>query len=181
MPTLLNAVVFLPLAGALLAVLVPRDEVRQHKALALAFSLVTFAASLGLWAGFDPSRAAPEFQFVTRVPWIASAGTPENAAWIVRHDAVEVLRQMVARDVYLVPTVTVFRNYGAPVDGCVDNVRRFHAMGGKVALGNDYGGGPGEFEQPRVAGRVDHSGEEKGVVGTLVQGVKQQVRLRCRR
>src|SRR5512143_2751432 len=74
MSTLLNVVVFLPLAGALLAVLVPRDEVRQHKALALAFSLVTFAASLGLWAGFDPSRAAPEFQFVTRVPWIASAG-----------------------------------------------------------------------------------------------------------
>ncbi len=74
MPTLLNVVVFLPLAGALLAVLLPRDEVRQHKALAFAVSLATFAASLWLWAGFDLSRGAPEFQFVTLVPWIASAG-----------------------------------------------------------------------------------------------------------
>jgi NADH-quinone oxidoreductase subunit M len=74
MPTLLNVVVFLPLAGALLAVLLPRDEVGQHKALAFAVSLATFAASLWLWAGFDLSRGAPEFQFVTLVPWIASAG-----------------------------------------------------------------------------------------------------------
>ncbi|HZY02194.1 MAG TPA: Fe-S-binding domain-containing protein, partial [Anaeromyxobacteraceae bacterium] len=74
MPTLLNVVVFLPLAGALLAVVVPRDEVRQHKALALTVSLATFAASLWLWAGFDASRGAPEFQFETQVPWIASVG-----------------------------------------------------------------------------------------------------------
>ncbi len=53
---------------------------------------------------------------------------------------------MVEKNVYLVPTFTVFRNYGANVDGCVDNVRRFHELGGRVALGNDYGGGPGEFE-----------------------------------
>src|SRR5574342_21717 len=52
MPTLLNVVIFLPLAGALLAVLVPRDEVRQHKVLALTVSLLTFGASLFLWAGF---------------------------------------------------------------------------------------------------------------------------------
>jgi NADH-quinone oxidoreductase subunit M len=74
MPTLLNVVVFLPLAGALLAALLPRDEVRQHKALAFAVSLATFAASLWLWMGFDLSRGAPEFQFVTQAPWIASAG-----------------------------------------------------------------------------------------------------------
>ncbi len=66
----------------------------------------------------------------------------------VPYDAVPdaVLRQMVDQGVYLVPTFTVFRNYGANVDGCADNVRRFVALGGKVALGNDYGGGPGEFE-----------------------------------
>jgi NADH-quinone oxidoreductase subunit M len=74
MPTLLNVVIFLPLAGALLAVLVPRDEVRQHKVLALCVSLLTFGASLFLWAGFDLSRNAPEFQFLTQVPWIASVG-----------------------------------------------------------------------------------------------------------
>src|SRR5574342_862278 len=74
MSALLNVVIFLPLAGALLAVLVPRDEARQHKVLALCVSLLTFAASLFLWAGFEPSRSAPEFQFLTQVPWIASVG-----------------------------------------------------------------------------------------------------------
>ncbi|HZY04845.1 MAG TPA: NADH-quinone oxidoreductase subunit M [Anaeromyxobacteraceae bacterium] len=74
MSTLLNVVIFLPLAGALLAVLVPRDEARQHKVLALCVSLLTFAASLFLWAGFETSRSAPEFQFLTQVPWIASVG-----------------------------------------------------------------------------------------------------------
>ncbi len=64
------------------------------------------------------------------------------------YDAISdaVLRRMVDGKVALVPTFTVFRTYGAPVDGCVDNVRRFHEIGGLVALGNDYGGGPGEFE-----------------------------------
>jgi imidazolonepropionase-like amidohydrolase len=56
------------------------------------------------------------------------------------------LQEMVDRGVYVIPTFTVFRNYGAPMDGCVDNLRRIVALGGMVALGNDYGGGPGEFE-----------------------------------
>ncbi len=53
---------------------------------------------------------------------------------------------MVDGGVYLVPTFTVFRNYGAPVSGCVNNVRQFAEAAGQVALGNDYGGGPGDFE-----------------------------------
>jgi imidazolonepropionase-like amidohydrolase len=58
----------------------------------------------------------------------------------------EALKQMVARGLYLVPTFTVFRNYGAPVAACAENLRQFVELGGQVALGNDYGGGPGEFE-----------------------------------
>ncbi len=58
----------------------------------------------------------------------------------------EVIEQMIAQNTYLVPTFTVFRNYGAPIAACVDNLRRFVAAGGNVALGNDYGGGPGKFE-----------------------------------
>jgi imidazolonepropionase-like amidohydrolase len=56
------------------------------------------------------------------------------------------LEQMVRQDVYLVPTFTVFRNYGAPMSGCVSNLRLFTRLGGHAALGNDYGGGPGDFE-----------------------------------
>ncbi len=58
----------------------------------------------------------------------------------------DVLQRMVAKGIYLVPTFTVFRNYGAPVQTCVENLRRFVEQGGQVALGNDYGGGPGQFE-----------------------------------
>jgi imidazolonepropionase-like amidohydrolase len=56
------------------------------------------------------------------------------------------LKQMVQQGVYLTPTFTVYRNYGAPVAGCVANLRQFVRLGGKVALGNDFGGGPGDFE-----------------------------------
>ena len=69
----------------------------------------------------------------------------------IAHDAydvipADVLQRMVAQGIYLVPTFTVFRNYGAPVSTCVENLRRFVELGGQVALGNDYGGGPGQFE-----------------------------------
>jgi NADH-quinone oxidoreductase subunit M len=74
MATLLNVVLFLPLLGALVAAILPRGEGSQHKAWAFVVSLVTFFASLGLWFGFDPSRAAPEFQFETSLPWISSLG-----------------------------------------------------------------------------------------------------------
>jgi len=71
---LLTLVLFLPLAGAVAAAFFPAAEARQHRALALAVSTITFLASIGLWTGFNPTAAAPEFQFETNVPWIASLG-----------------------------------------------------------------------------------------------------------
>ncbi len=56
------------------------------------------------------------------------------------------LQQMVRQGVYLTPTFTVLRNYGVPAGTLQDNLRTFIGLGGKVALGNDYGGGPGDFE-----------------------------------
>jgi len=56
------------------------------------------------------------------------------------------LQQMVQQGIYLTPTFTVFRNYGAPVETMRENLRQFVELGGQVALGNDYGGGPGVFE-----------------------------------
>ncbi len=71
---LLGVVTFLPLAGALLAALLPRGEARQHRALALAVTLATFLLSLLLWFGFDAGPAAPEFQFEARHPWMPGLG-----------------------------------------------------------------------------------------------------------
>jgi len=56
------------------------------------------------------------------------------------------LEQMVRQGVYLIPTFTVLRNYGAPIDVCVANLEWFTRLGGNVALGNDYAGGLGDFE-----------------------------------
>ena len=72
---MLSLTVFLPLAGALALLLVPnRDGTRDGvvRWAALAVSLVTFAATLALWAGFNASSA--EFQFVERAAWIPAFG-----------------------------------------------------------------------------------------------------------
>lgn len=53
---------------------------------------------------------------------------------------------MVSKNIYMTPTFTVLRNYGASIDTCVENLRSFLKHGGQVALGNDYGGGPNQFE-----------------------------------
>jgi NADH-quinone oxidoreductase subunit M len=71
---LLSVVTFLPLLGTALLVLIPRDEARLQKAVALLTSLATFLVSLLLWTGFDPSRGAPEFQFDESFQWIPSVG-----------------------------------------------------------------------------------------------------------
>src|SRR5687768_14268640 len=64
-----------PLAGAILLLLVGNADGRRNglvRWLALAFSLVSFAVTVGLWIWFDPASA--DFQFVERVPWIPAFG-----------------------------------------------------------------------------------------------------------
>jgi NADH-quinone oxidoreductase subunit M len=74
---LLSLIVFLPLAGALLVLLAGgsgdrRDREPLVRTLALAVSLVTFAATLYLWWRFDPANAG--FQFEERHAWIPAFG-----------------------------------------------------------------------------------------------------------
>ncbi len=67
---LLDAVLWLPLAGFILVLLVPRERVRAIRQLALGISIATFALSLALLAGFDRGSAA--FQYESNLPWIPS-------------------------------------------------------------------------------------------------------------
>jgi imidazolonepropionase-like amidohydrolase len=78
---------------------------------------------------------------------VAEAGVDDVAH--VAYDPVPdaVLETMVTRKIMLLPTFTIYRNYNAPVSVCIDNLRRHVNRGGSVALGNDYGGGPGSFEE----------------------------------
>ncbi len=70
---LLSIVIWLPVVGALLLLLVGNRDGRRDglvRNLTLGTSIVTFAASIVLWTGFDASATGPEFQFVERFTWI---------------------------------------------------------------------------------------------------------------
>ncbi len=72
---LLSTTVALPIAGALLLLLMPNRDGSRDGAirwLALTISLLLFAVTLVIWAGFDPT--SPEFQFVERYDWIPAFG-----------------------------------------------------------------------------------------------------------
>jgi NADH-quinone oxidoreductase subunit M len=64
-----------PLAGALLLLLIPNGDGRRDamvRWLALIVSIAVFALTIALWVGFD--QTSSEFQFVERVPWIPAFG-----------------------------------------------------------------------------------------------------------
>lgn len=72
---MLSLVVFSPLIGALLLLLIGNREGQRDSLIryvAVGASLVTFALSLALWAGFNPGSA--DFQFVERHAWIPAFG-----------------------------------------------------------------------------------------------------------
>src|SRR6201987_5958173 len=74
---ILSVVTFLPAFGALLVYLLARggDEAANRNArwIALWTTLITFVVSLILVWRFDPAQ--PDFQFVEKAPWLASAIT----------------------------------------------------------------------------------------------------------
>jgi NADH-quinone oxidoreductase subunit M len=69
---LLGFLTFVPLLGAILVALAPRDNAMAVRRGALVFALVPFVASLVLFQRFDP--AAPGYQLVERVPWLPAWG-----------------------------------------------------------------------------------------------------------
>jgi NADH-quinone oxidoreductase subunit M len=81
---LLSLVIFLPLAGALVIGLAPRNA-ELTRWIALLFTLLTFVASLSLWFGFD--TASHEMQFVERTSWIAAF----NIEYAVGLDGISIL------------------------------------------------------------------------------------------
>ena len=70
---LLSTITFLPLAGALIILLIGRHDdeavvAKNARYMALWTSFVTFVVSLFLWTEFD--RSSADFQFVEKVDWI---------------------------------------------------------------------------------------------------------------
>ncbi len=69
---LLSLIVFLPLIGALIMMILPAEQVKAHKGLALIASLATFGASLALIPKFASENF--HFQLVEYIPWIKQLG-----------------------------------------------------------------------------------------------------------
>jgi NADH-quinone oxidoreductase subunit M len=69
---ILTLVTFLPAAGALVLLLVPRGQDVLLRAVALAVSIATFLISLPLYVRFDASSA--DYQFVEFARWIPTLG-----------------------------------------------------------------------------------------------------------
>jgi NADH-quinone oxidoreductase subunit M len=68
----LTFLTFLPLVGAMLLTLIPRNEEGAIKQTALAFAVADFVLSIFLWTNFDSTTH--EMQFEYSVPWISTWG-----------------------------------------------------------------------------------------------------------
>src|SRR3546814_9295580 len=65
----LSLMVFLPLAGALVMLLIPKAEEGMHKVVALLASLASAGVGIAVMADFDYDKAG-ELQFVVNETWI---------------------------------------------------------------------------------------------------------------
>ncbi|MGH7396480.1 MAG: NADH-quinone oxidoreductase subunit M [Candidatus Rokuibacteriota bacterium] len=72
MAYLLTLVTFLPAAGAVLVLLLPRRQEHVTKLATLGATLATFVVSVPLYFRFDPTSA--DYQFVEQKAWIPSLG-----------------------------------------------------------------------------------------------------------
>jgi NADH-quinone oxidoreductase subunit M len=93
----------LPLAGALLLALVPRDHGSAHRWLAFLVSIVAFLVSLSVWANFNPSLAG--FQLVEDRSWL-----PFGARYTVGIDGISLLLFMLTT--FLTP-LTILGAFGS--------------------------------------------------------------------
>jgi NADH-quinone oxidoreductase subunit M len=82
---LLSALIFLPLLGAVVVMLLPRENKALVRWVALGFSLVVFLLALTAFLGYD--RAAGGFQFVEEAPWFELLGS----SWHLGIDGISVV------------------------------------------------------------------------------------------
>src|SRR5438132_2982629 len=97
---LLSLIVWTPLVGALLVLLVPRDQPDGARRAAFAFSSLTFVLSLALWAGFRADTA--DFQWIEQSAWVPSFGIQ----YILGVDGVSLF--LVLLTTFLTPLVILF-------------------------------------------------------------------------
>ncbi|MCH9829825.1 MAG: NADH-quinone oxidoreductase subunit M [Gammaproteobacteria bacterium] len=71
---MLTLTILVPLFGALILASATRLDARRARLCALPFGVIPLLLLAAAWAGFDGTAAAPAFQHVVDLPWIASLG-----------------------------------------------------------------------------------------------------------
>jgi NADH-quinone oxidoreductase subunit M len=69
---LITAILAIPLIGAVVVALLPRDEKEQCRHVGMFFSILTFLVSLGMLASFKATEGGMQLELA--VPWVASLG-----------------------------------------------------------------------------------------------------------
>ncbi|MHC1783333.1 MAG: hypothetical protein AB9891_11380 [Anaerolineaceae bacterium] len=69
---ILSVIIFTPLLAGLIILLLPAEQKKAPRAIALAAGLVSLVLSIGVYLGYDISAGG--YQFIERVPWIPGAG-----------------------------------------------------------------------------------------------------------
>src|SRR5688500_6399255 len=97
----LTAVVFLPLVGALVMLLIPRESETAHKVVALVTTLAVFGVGVALMASFDYD-AANTLQYVVDATWIDVI----NSRYIVGIDGISLPLLMLTE--LIMPLVVIY-------------------------------------------------------------------------
>ncbi len=112
---LLSLILFLPLAGMLLLLLLP-DSVRVARSVAIATAALTFVLSLCLLPRFETGATAG-FQFVERAAWIPAIG----AQYLIGIDGISLLLLLLTTLISLLAVVCSY-------DSVKDRAKLFYAM-----------------------------------------------------
>jgi NADH-quinone oxidoreductase subunit M len=72
--SLLTSIILVPLLGALIVALIPRNYRFVIRIVALASTLISMALSIAMFVQFDGAKVTNGFRFVQQIPWVQSLG-----------------------------------------------------------------------------------------------------------
>ena len=123
---MLSAYLWLPIVGAVLVALLPRQREHEARWIALMFAAMAFAIALVAFVRFD--LHTPGYQFVERFEWIRAGSAGFSVQYVVGIDGLSapliVLNGGIGRAAQLFDTYVV--------DGVVNGVGRGVRIGGDV-------------------------------------------------
>jgi NADH-quinone oxidoreductase subunit M len=102
----LNLVIFLPLVFGLIVLFLPKQNPGLVKLVALAGTVLTLAVSIGLYANYDPSPSADQFQLTVIHPWIASL----HVNYFVGMDGISLLMVLMTTGIFPFVVGVSFKN-----------------------------------------------------------------------